>query len=52
VGYIDYAFTHAYSGWHIGPAPIETMKLDQNPMLQYASPSSVKNTYVSLEVRF
>jgi hypothetical protein len=52
VGHIDYKYTHAYSGWHIGPQPVESLKLDSNPMLQYASPAAVKNTYVSLEVKF
>ncbi|MBK8791666.1 MAG: DUF3373 family protein [Holophaga sp.] len=57
VGYIDYKYTHAFSGWHIAPAPMagtweDAYDLTKNPMLQYASPSSVKNTYVSLEVKF
>jgi len=57
VGYIDSKYTHAFSGWHIAPAPMagsweDAYNLDKNPMLQYASPASVKNTYVSLEVKF
>ncbi|MDP2875207.1 MAG: DUF3373 family protein [Holophaga sp.] len=57
VGYIDYKFSHAFSGWHIAPAPMagsweDAYDLNKNPMLQYASPASIKNTYVSLEVKF
>jgi len=57
VGYIDYKYSHAFSGWHIAPAPMagsweDAYDLSKNPMLQYASPARIKNTYVSLEVRF
>jgi hypothetical protein len=57
VGYLDYSFTHAFSGWHIAPAPMAgsweaAYNLDNNPMLQYASPAGIKDTYISLEVRF
>ncbi|BDU73484.1 DUF3373 family protein [Mesoterricola silvestris] len=57
VGYLDYKYTHAFSGWHIAPAPMagsweSAYNLDNNPMLQYAAPSGIKNTYVSLEVKF
>jgi len=52
VGYLDYKYSHAFSGWHIAPGPIGNFNLDSNPVLQYASPSSVKNLYASLEVRF
>ncbi len=57
VGYIDYKYSHAFSGWHIAPAPMagsweDAYDLSKNPMLQFASPASIKNTYVSLEVRF
>jgi hypothetical protein len=57
VGCLDYKFSHAFSGWHIAPAPMagdwETaFNLNNNPMLQYASPSGIKDTYISLEVRF
>ncbi|BDU77361.1 DUF3373 family protein [Mesoterricola sediminis] len=57
VGYLDYKYSHAFSGWHIAPAPMAgswdaAYDLNNNPMLQYASPSGIKNTYVSLEVKF
>jgi len=57
VGYLDYKYTHAFSGWHIAPAPMSgtwenAYNLNNNPMLQYAAPSGIKNTYVSLEVKF
>ena len=52
VGYLDYKYTTAYSGWEIGPEPATSMKLDSNPMLQYASPATVKDLYASIEVRF
>jgi hypothetical protein len=51
-GYQDYQYDYAYSGWHIAPAPMDNFRLDSNPMLQYASPSSVRNLYISLEARF
>lgn len=52
LGYLNYEYSHAFSGWHIAPGPIESFKLDQNPMLQYAFPASIKNPYLALEVRF
>lgn len=58
VGYLDYSYTHAMSGWQIGPSVqagqdwVQAMKLDNNPMLQYAYPSTVKNYYASIEVKF
>lgn len=57
VGYQDFKYSHAFSGWHIAPGPMagsweDAYDLSKNPMLQYAFPASVKNTYVSLEVRF
>jgi hypothetical protein len=57
VGYLDYKYSHAFSGWHIAPAPMagtweNAFDLKNNPMLQYAAPAGIKNTYVSLEVRF
>lgn len=52
VGYIDYQYSTAFSGWHIQPGPSAGFNLDNNPVLQYASPSSVKDFYVALEARF
>lgn len=57
VGYQDFAYSHAFSGWHIAPSPMQgswedAYDLSNNPMLQYSFPSSIKNTYMSLEVRF
>lgn len=58
LGYIDYKYSHAYSGWQIGPNAMpgqsweSSYDLSQNPMLQYASPATVKNTYASIEVKF
>ncbi|MCE1228103.1 MAG: DUF3373 domain-containing protein [Firmicutes bacterium] len=57
LGYQDFSYTHAFSGWHIAPTPMQgtfedAYDLSKNPMLQYASPASIKNTYLSLEVRF
>jgi hypothetical protein len=51
-GYIDTKYTHAFSGWHIAPMPMENFDLDTNPMMQYGFPSSIKNTYLALEVKF
>jgi hypothetical protein len=31
---------------------VQAMKLDNNPMLQYAYPATVKNYYASIEVKF
>jgi hypothetical protein len=52
LGYIEYHYTHAFSGWHIAPGPMANFNLDNDPVLQYASPSSVKDYYASIEVRF
>ena len=52
VGYIDYLYSTAFSGWHIQPGPDSSFNLDKNPVLRSASPSSVKDFYISLEARF
>lgn len=58
LGYIDYKYTTAMSGWQIGPSVqpgqdwVSAMNLGNNPMLQYAYPATVKNLYASLEVHF
>ena len=58
VGYIDYKYSTAMSGWQIGPSAqpgqdwVSAMNLGNTPMLQYAYPATVKNFYTSLEVRF
>ena len=58
LGYLDYKYSHAFSGWHISPAaaPGQTWEdaydLNKNPMLQYGFPATVKTTYASIEVKF
>ena len=58
VGYIDYKYSTAMSGWQIGPSAQpgqnweSAMNLGNNPQLQYSYPATVKNFYASLEVRF
>lgn len=58
LGYIDYKYSTAMSGWQIGPSVqpgqdwVSAMNLENNPMLQYAYPATVKNFYASLEVHF
>lgn len=59
LGYIDYKYTHAFSGWQIAPGPSmpgqsweDAYDLSKNPMLQYAFPSGMKNTYAAIEVKF
>ena len=58
LGYIDYKYSTAFSGWQISPAAQPGMSwedsydLSKNPMLQYAFPASVKNTYAAIEVKF
>jgi hypothetical protein len=52
LGHIDTKYSHAFSGWHIAPMPMENFDLNRNPMLQYAFPSGIRNTYLSLEVKF
>ncbi len=57
-GYIHYAYTHAFSGWQIGPGAMpgqsweDSYNLSKNPMLQYSFPSTVKNFYAAIEVKF
>jgi hypothetical protein len=58
VGYLDYKYTTAFSGWQIGPSAqpgqdwVSAMNLGNNPMLQYSYPSTIKNYYASIEVKF
>jgi hypothetical protein len=57
LGYIDYKYTTAMSGWQIGPSPMSgsweaANDLSKNPMLQYGYPATIKNFYASLEVKF
>ena len=59
IGYLDYKYSHAFSGWHISPGPSnpsqsweDAYDLAKNPMLQYGFPAAIKSTYVSLEVKF
>jgi len=59
LGYLDYKYTHAFSGWHISPGPAipgqsweEAYDLSKNPTLQYGFPATVKNTYAAIEVKF
>jgi hypothetical protein len=58
LGYIDYKYSTAMSGWQIGPSAQpgqnweSAMNLGNNPQLQYSYPATVKNYYASLEVRF
>ena len=57
LGYIDYAYTSAMSGWQIGPSPMSgtweaANDLAKNPPLQYGYPATVKNFYASIEVKF
>jgi len=59
LGYLDYKYSHAFSGWHISPGPAmpgqsweDAYDLSKNPMLQYGFPAAVKTTYASIEVKF
>ena len=59
VGYTDYDYSTAFSGWHISPGPAmpgqsweDAYDLSKNPMLQYGFPATVKTTYASIEVKF
>ena len=57
LGYIDYSYTSAMSGWQIGPSPMSgtweaANDLAKNPTLQYGYPATVKNFYASIEVKF
>ncbi|WP_257305147.1 DUF3373 domain-containing protein [Geothrix campi] len=59
LGYLDYKYSHAFSGWHISPGPAmpgqsweDAYDLSKNPMLQYGFPATVKTTYASIEVKF
>jgi len=59
LGYLDYKYSHAFSGWHISPGPAmpgqsweDAYDLGKNPMLQYGFPAAVKTMYASIEVKF
>ncbi|MBK9798062.1 MAG: DUF3373 family protein [Holophagaceae bacterium] len=59
LGYLDYKYSHAFSGWHISPGPAnpaqsweDAYDLSKNPLLQYGFPAAIKSTYISIEVKF
>jgi hypothetical protein len=57
LGYIDYKYTTAMSGWQIGPSPMSgsweaANDLSKSPLLQYSYPATIKNFYASIEVKF
>ena len=59
LGYLNYKYSHAFSGWHISPGPAmpgqsweDAYDLGKNPMLQYGFPATVKTAYASIEVKF
>ncbi len=58
LGYLHYHYTHAFSGWQIAPGPMPgesweaSYNLNNNPMLQYAFPATVKDFYAALTVHF
>ena len=52
LGYLDYKYSSAFSGWQIAPGAMENFDLSKNPMMQYGYPATVKSTYASIEVKF
>ena len=52
IGYLDYKYSTAFSGWHIAPMGLENFDLAKNPLMQYAFPATVKTMYASIEVKF
>lgn len=52
VGYQGYKYTHAFSGWHIAPQPLENYALDQQPLLPYAFPDEIQSLYSVLDLDF
>ena len=52
LGYQYFKYTHAFSGWHISPAPIDNFELDQEPFLPYPYPDRIDNFYVVLDTTF
>lgn len=52
LGYLDYKYSHAFSGWQIAPMDMENFDLAKNPMMQYSFPATVKAAYASIEVKF
>ncbi|NNE42871.1 MAG: DUF3373 family protein, partial [Gemmatimonadetes bacterium] len=52
VGWQGYSYTHAFSGWHISPQPIENYDLGQQPLLPYAFPDEIQSAYSVLDLTF
>jgi len=52
VGFQSYDYTHAFSGWHIAPMPMENFQLDQEPFLPYGYPDQIQNLYAILDLSF
>jgi hypothetical protein len=52
LGYQHYDYSHAFSGWHISPAPIEMFDLETEPFLPYPYPDTIKNLYVVVDLNF
>jgi len=52
VGYTNYDYSTAFSGWHIAPAPLSYYNLDNNSVNFYPFPKTVKDVYFSVEARW
>jgi hypothetical protein len=54
LGYQFYNYTHAFSGWHIAPQPLENYELDTTGGIfsPYPFADEISNFYVSMDVNF
>lgn len=53
VGYIDYSYSTAFSGWHIAPGDLDYFSLKNSSAVNfYPFPQRVKNFYTLIETRF
>lgn len=53
VGYADYDYSTAFSGWHIAPGPLSYYNLNNASAVNFFPfPKTVKNAYFSVEARW
>ncbi len=53
LGYMDYDYSTAFSGWHIAPAPLSYYNLNNSTAVNfYPFPKTVRDVYLSVEARW
>lgn len=52
LGYTQYDYSTAFSGWHIAPTDLDYYDLDNNAMNFYAFPKKVQNAYLLFDAKW